>query len=176
MRFLTNQVERLVPMFRRHFDRFWAIAGAVSVRTKILGIVLGLVLILGAGVTLQVRLTLRDALSHDLQSQGSSISRDVAARSVDLLLVRDLYAVHQLLQDTRVNNDDVRYAFVVSPKGEILAQTARIFRQLDDEEFADRVERVIDVVDEQFHPAETALQVCNKLLHLNMPNGSVNNR
>jgi uncharacterized membrane protein affecting hemolysin expression len=110
-------------MFRRHFDRFWAIAGAVSVRTKILGIVLALVLILGAGVTWQVRLTLRDALSHDLQSQGSSISRDVAARSVDLLLVRDLYAVHQLLQDTLVNNDDVRYAFIVSPQGEILAHT-----------------------------------------------------
>ena len=42
---LTNRVERLVPMFRRHFDRFWGVAGAVSVRTKILGIVLALVLI-----------------------------------------------------------------------------------------------------------------------------------
>ena len=59
---------------------------------------------------------------------------------------------------------------------EILAQTARIFRQLDDDEFAERVESVIDVVDKQFHPADTALQVCSKLLHLNMPNGSLNNR
>jgi signal transduction histidine kinase len=123
MMVLANRVERLVPMFRRHFDRFWGVAGAVSVRTKILGIVLALVLILGAGVIWQVRLTLRDALSHDLQNQGISLARDVAARSVDLLLVRDLYAVHQLLQDTLVNNDDVRYAFIVSPQGEILAHT-----------------------------------------------------
>jgi hypothetical protein len=49
---------------------------------------------------------------------------------------------------------------------EILAQSARIFRQLDDEEFAERVERVIEVVDEQFHPADTALEVCHKLLGL----------
>ena len=123
MRVITNRAEPLAPTFRRYFDRFWAVAGAVSVRTKILGIVLALVLILGAGVTWQVRLTLRDALSHDLQSQGSSIARDVAARSVDLLLVRDLYAVHQLLQDTLANNDDVRYAFIVGPQGEILAHT-----------------------------------------------------
>jgi signal transduction histidine kinase len=120
---LADRTHRLPPAARRLFDRFWAVAGAVSVRTKILGIVLALVLILGVGVTLQVRLTLRDALSHDLQSQGVSIARDVAARSVDLLLVRDRYAVHQLLQDTLANNEDVSYAFIVSPQGEILAHT-----------------------------------------------------
>ncbi len=114
---------RFLPTGRRLFIRFWAVAGAVSVRTKILGIVLALVLILGAGVTLQVRLTLHNTLSQDLQNQGISIARDVAARSVDLLLVRDLYAVHQLLQDTLANNEDVHYAFVVSPQGEILAHT-----------------------------------------------------
>ena len=40
------------------YNHFWAIAGAVSVRTKILGIVLGLVFLLGLGITLQVRATL----------------------------------------------------------------------------------------------------------------------
>ena len=108
---------------RRLFDRFWAIAGAVSVRTKILGIVLALVLLLGGGVTLQVRSMLRVTLRDELHNQGVSIARDVAARSVDLLLVHDLYSVHQLLQDTLINNEDVRYAFIVSPEGEVLAHT-----------------------------------------------------
>lgn len=109
--------------FRRLLNGFWAIAGAVSVRTKILGIVLALMLILGGSVTLQVRTTLRDALSHELQSRGVSIARDVAAHSVDLLLVHDLYRVHQLLRDTLANNPDVRYAFIVSPEGDILTHT-----------------------------------------------------
>jgi signal transduction histidine kinase len=119
----VDWLPELSPVARRLFYRFWAVAGAVSVRTKILGIVLALVLMLGVGITLQVRVTLRDALSHDLQEQGISITRDVAARSVDLLLVHDLYGAYQLLQDTLINNENVRYAFIVSPQGEILAHT-----------------------------------------------------
>ncbi|RMF02752.1 MAG: HAMP domain-containing protein [Chloroflexi bacterium] len=119
----AERTRRISPSPRHLFDRFWAVAGAVSVRTKILGIVLALVLILGAGVTVQVRLTLRDSLSQQLQNKGISVARDVAAQSVDMLLVRDLYAVHQLLQDTLANNPEVSYAFVVSPQGEILAHT-----------------------------------------------------
>ena len=120
---LAERLPALSPRLRRLFDRFWAVAGAVSVRTKILGIVLGLVLMLGAGVTLQVRITLRAALSHELHNRGVSITRDVAARSVDLILIHDLYGVYRLLQDTLANNDDVRYAFILSPQGEILAHT-----------------------------------------------------
>lgn len=103
--------------------QLWVVAGAVSVHTKILGIVLALVLLLGGGITLQVRTILHTTLSHELQNRGISITRDVAARSVDLLLMHDLYAVHQLLRDTLINNEDVRYAFIVSPQGDILAHT-----------------------------------------------------
>ena len=106
------------PFARRLFNRLWAVAGAVSVRTKILGIVLTLVLILGVGATFQVRSTFRTALGHELHDRGVSITRDVAARSVDLILVHDLYGVYQLLLDTLANNGDVRYAFVVGPDGE----------------------------------------------------------
>ncbi|GAB4545463.1 MAG: hypothetical protein Kow0063_39530 [Anaerolineae bacterium] len=120
---LTNRLPGLPPAVRRFFEWFWSVAGAVSVRTKILGIVLALVLVLGVGVTLQVRSTVRTALSHELHNRGVSITRDVAARSVDMLLVHDLYGVHRLLQDTLTNNEDVRYAFIISPQGEILAHT-----------------------------------------------------
>ena len=120
---LTDQVARLSPFARRLFNPFWAVAGAVSVRTKILGIVLTLVLMLGVGVTFQVRSTSRTALGRELHNRGVSIARDVAARSVDLILVHDLYGVYQLLQDTLANNEDVHYAFVVGPDGDILVHT-----------------------------------------------------
>src|SRR4030066_117233 len=88
-------------------QRFWAVAGAVSVRTKILGIVLGLVLLLGLGVTAQVRATLTRTMDAQLQEQAVSVSRDLAARATDLILINDVYGLHQLLRETQANNANV---------------------------------------------------------------------
>lgn len=96
---------------------------AVSIRTKIWGMVLGLVFILGAGITIQVRQAIRWTLEQQLGEQSVSIAHDVSARAADLILVNDLYALHQLLTETKNNNPDVRYAFVVSPHQQILAHT-----------------------------------------------------
>ena len=104
-------------------QRIWVIAGSVSIRNKVLGITLGVVLLLGLGVTLQVRAVFRDRLKTQLQERGISITRDLAARSTDLILINDLYALHQLLTDTQTNNRDVRYAFVVDAEGRVLAHT-----------------------------------------------------
>jgi signal transduction histidine kinase len=104
-------------------QRFWALAGSVSIRTKILGIVLGLVMLLGLGVTAQVRYTLTRAMDAQLQEQSVSVARDVAARAADLILINDLYALHQLLHETQANNLSLRYAFVLDPNGQILAHT-----------------------------------------------------
>ncbi len=103
--------------------RIWQVAGAVSVRSKILGIVLGLVLLLGVVTTLQVRVMSRQALTDRLEEQSISIARDVSARATDLILTNDLYALHQLLEETRLNNADVRYAFITDKNGTVLAHT-----------------------------------------------------
>ena len=104
-------------------NRFWAIAGAVSVRTKILGIVLSLMLLLGLGVTFQVRNLLEQTLRGRLEEQSLSIANDLAARSTDLILINDVYGLHRLLQDTLANNTDVRYAFIVDREGQVIAHT-----------------------------------------------------
>jgi signal transduction histidine kinase len=103
--------------------KLWGFAGAFSVRTKILGIVLVLVVLLGVGITVQVRIVLQNALVSQLQEQSVSITRDVAARATDLILINDLFALHQLLVETQTNNPDVRYAFIVDEEGEIIAHT-----------------------------------------------------
>ena len=105
------------------FDKFWSIAGAVSVRTKILGMALALVVLLGVGVTLQVRATLAYVMVESLREQSVSIARDVAARSADPILINDLFTLQQLLRDTQANNPDVRYAFVLDTQGHVLAST-----------------------------------------------------
>jgi signal transduction histidine kinase len=104
-------------------QRFWEIISAVSVRTKIMGIVLSLVLLLGVGVTIQVRTTMDRTLSHELNQRAISISRDLAARSTDLILTNNLFALHELLHDTVDNNEDLRYAFVLDANGQVLVHS-----------------------------------------------------
>ncbi len=109
--------------FNRLFEHFWRIAGAVSVRTKIMGIVLGFVLLLGLGITLQVRSAITATMTVQLQEQSVSVARDLAARATDLILLNDLYALHRLLQETQANNANVRYAFVMNDQNQVLAHT-----------------------------------------------------
>lgn len=104
-------------------DRFWMIAGAVNIRVKILGIVLGLVFLLGLAVTWQVRQLLSQAMYDQLSEQAVAFTRDMAARAADPILINDLYALHVLLQDTQRYHPDVEYAFVVDPEGYVLAHT-----------------------------------------------------
>lgn len=115
-------LERLSPL-RRFWDRFWRYAGGVSVRMKIFGIVLGSALLLSAAFIYQARQTFYRLMESELRQLGLSIARDVAARSTDLLLINDLYAVHTLLRDTRNSFPDVRYIFIISPEGEVLVHT-----------------------------------------------------
>lgn len=108
---------------RQVIERFWAVAGAVNIRLKILGIVLGLVFLLGLVVTWQVRKVLSSAMYTQLTEQAIAITRDLAARATDPILINDVYTLHVLLQDTQHNHPDVYYAFIVDPAGYVLAHT-----------------------------------------------------
>lgn len=108
---------------RYTLNRLWIIISAVNIRIKIMGIVLGLVVLLGATVTVQVRSILAQNMYAQLEDQSISVGHDLAARSTDLILINDAYALHELLYDTQTNNTNVRYLFVVSPDGEILDHT-----------------------------------------------------
>jgi signal transduction histidine kinase len=104
-------------------QRIWAIAGAVSVRAKILGIVLGFIILLGAGVTIQARYALAATMTAQLEEQSVSVSRDLAARATDPILLNDMLGLHDLLNETLANNPNVRYAFIVDPQGQVITQT-----------------------------------------------------
>ncbi len=101
----------------------WRMAGGVSVRTKILGIVLTLTIVLGLGITWQVRDVMSRTLLTELQERGYSVTSDLAARSLDPILLNDTFALHELLKETLANHSDVIYAFVVDTQGQVLAHT-----------------------------------------------------
>jgi signal transduction histidine kinase len=105
------------------YIRFWDVAGAVSIRGKILGIVLGFILLLGVGVTIQARYALTATMTAQLAEQSISVSRDLAARSTDLILLNDLLGIHDLLAETIANNPNIRYAFLMDAQGQVIAYT-----------------------------------------------------
>lgn len=94
-----------------------------SVRVKIMGIVLALVLVLGLGITWQVRVNMTSALIAQLQERGVSIARDLAAHSTDFILINNTYALHELLGDTIRNNADLRYAFILDANHRVLVHS-----------------------------------------------------
>lgn len=60
------------------FQRFWQIAGAVSIRVKVLGIVLSVIFLLGVFVTLQMRSVLTETLERRLLDQGEDLAGQFA--------------------------------------------------------------------------------------------------
>ena len=110
-------------ILQKAYRRFWNIAGAVSVRAKILGIVLGLVALLGVGITIQARYALTATMTTQLEEQSVSVSRDLAARSTDPILLNDLLGLHDLLDETIANNPNIRYAFLVDGQGQVIVHT-----------------------------------------------------
>lgn len=109
--------------WQRFMTKMWGWAGAVSIRTKMFGLVLGSTLLLSVTFAILVRSAIANMMQERLQDQGLSIARDMAARSTDLILINDLFALHQLLVETQRHYHDVRYAFVVDPSGQVLAHT-----------------------------------------------------
>ncbi len=111
-------------MRQRHLlNQIWSLILGVSIRTKIMGMIVGLTILLGLGITLQVRAAMHRILSLELEHRGISIGRDLAARSTDPILIHDTFALYQLLRDTVANNPDLRYAFILDENGQVLVHS-----------------------------------------------------
>src|SRR3989304_2537410 len=103
--------------------RLWAVLGGVSVRAKIMGMILGLTRARGLGVPIQVRQGMSHPLGHELEQRGVSDTRDLAARAADPILIHDTYGLYRLLRDTVANNPDMRYAFIMNERGQVLVHS-----------------------------------------------------
>ncbi len=96
---------------------------SVSIQNKILGLVIGLMLLLSTMFVWQISSILTTNLRDQLDKRAVSIGSDVAARATNELLINNAYAVYELIKNTLQNNEDVQYIFVVDPQGDVLAHT-----------------------------------------------------
>jgi signal transduction histidine kinase len=104
-------------------SKIWKFFGGVSVRMKIFGFVLTSSILLSSAFVYHIQFTLHEMLELRIQEQGVSITRDIAARAADLILVNDLFSLHELLVETITNYPDVRYGFIMDSNNQILAHT-----------------------------------------------------
>ncbi|MBI3361932.1 MAG: HAMP domain-containing protein, partial [Chloroflexi bacterium] len=105
------------------FKRARELALGISVRLKILGIALGLILLFSLAVILYVRASLDQSLTREMDDKGASVANALAARSTDLILTNNLFALHELVRETLENNADVQYAFILDPDGNVVAHS-----------------------------------------------------
>ncbi len=95
----------------------------LSIRYKLLLVVLAVILALGVAVTLQVRNRLVADLSQELETRGLAIARDMADDAEELILTQNIFGLYQELRKGLENNPDVRYVFVLDPNGQVLAHS-----------------------------------------------------
>lgn len=107
----------------RAWSRFWALAGGVSIRFKIMGIVLLVVLALGVAVAWYVGSNVAASLKEELELRGKAIGRSLAAHATDLILTDDLFELYRVARDTLGADDDILYVYVEDPQGQVLVHT-----------------------------------------------------
>lgn len=95
----------------------------MSLRAKITAAIVGLILTMGLAGTFHARFTLGNELRGELVQRGKTIAGDVSSRSEDALITNDVFALYELINTVLVNDEDVRYVFVVDANGEVRAQT-----------------------------------------------------
>ena len=103
--------------------RWWERILGVSVRMKIMGIALGMLVLLSLGVVWHVRSVFQQTLRNELETRGYSLARTLAVRSADFVLTRDLFELHKLVIETSEQYEDLRYVFILNNQGEVLAHT-----------------------------------------------------
>ncbi|MAS34501.1 MAG: ATPase [Anaerolineaceae bacterium] len=121
----------MIERFRNSsaFTRFWDIAGGASIRVKVLGIVIGVILLLSLFVTLQMRHVFFETLHHDLETQAIALTLHMAD-TVNVALTEENASLLSLVLaelQTHYSNDShntkVAYIVVFDLNGAVVAST-----------------------------------------------------
>jgi signal transduction histidine kinase len=108
---------------KRFYTIFITMLKNRSVKTKVLGMTIGLVVLMALTSTIFLREILVVKLSEDLDRRAISIASDLSSRSMNYTILKDILGLHHLLRDTMQNNPDIEYIFVVDQSSNVLIHT-----------------------------------------------------
>ena len=110
-------------------QKMWDIAGSVSIRVKVLGIVLGVIFLLGLLVTLQARQILLETLTGRMEQQGRNISENILEHSIPLLEQGDEAIATSYLNEMQIHysnpshNTAINYIYITDTQNHVLTKT-----------------------------------------------------
>lgn len=92
----------------------------VGVKGKIMGIAIILVLLLGSMLIGQSEKVFSEALRRDLIKQGVALGRYLSVRSENPLLTNNIFALHELVEDTMSSNPEIIYIIITNSRGGLI--------------------------------------------------------
>jgi signal transduction histidine kinase len=99
------------------------LAASMSLRTKMLVAIAGLILVLGTVGTLYARATLSSTAAEELDRRAVAVSHELEGSAFELLLTNDIFGLHRRVSDLAATNDDVRYVVVFDALGTVRTST-----------------------------------------------------
>jgi len=95
----------------------------VSLRTKIMIVIAGVVIMSSIAMMIFVRTTVSEKLFSKLQQRGLSIAIHLAESSVNAILTEKFYALEMMLKEHRSREADIEYIYILDNRGVVLAHT-----------------------------------------------------
>jgi signal transduction histidine kinase len=95
----------------------------VSLRIKVIGLVIFATLLLGLPVIYFVNIDFSRQNNMQLKLMSRAIGKQLSSQSVNYILEDNFYALAKLLKSSVKNDPDVIYAFIQNKKGEVIAST-----------------------------------------------------
>lgn len=96
---------------------------SVPLHLKILGLALGLIALFGTLTIVRIQQEVQKNIEFILQKEGKFIASELSYQARDYLLINDLFGLTNILKNTTLNRPDLRYAFVVDGRKNVLAHT-----------------------------------------------------
>jgi signal transduction histidine kinase len=95
----------------------------VPLKTKYIGGVCCLILFVFVELLVFMRLKFTQRMESELHKRGVSIARNLAVSASTPILTENRIALQLLVNETKTNEEDLRYIYIVNPQGKLLAHT-----------------------------------------------------
>lgn len=107
--------------FRKAVHKGRSFLFSVSLKLKILGLALALILLFGAVTIYKVQAALSENFDAFLREESRFVATELSYQTHDYLLINDMYGLTQMLRNTVQNRPDLRYVFVRNAAGQVVA-------------------------------------------------------
>lgn len=95
----------------------------ISIQLKIYGMVLLVVFLVTIISLIVVSVSVTNALSLQIEDRAKSISSDIASRSIDPFLTRNIFNLQTLVTDTLNSYEDIEYIFILDEENHVIVHS-----------------------------------------------------